>query len=89
MHCGGRHTAASRPADERDHFWLKWNDEEGLTPATILDRWNSMTDDERKAISPRKWQKIESDGGREGARDLIEKALAQAKRERLAETGEN
>jgi hypothetical protein len=30
-----------RPAYERDHLWLRWKDEEGMTPAKIRDRWNT------------------------------------------------
>jgi len=69
-----------RPAYERDHLWLKWNKEEGLTPARIRDRWNGMSDDERRAASPRKWSRVESDSA-EGQRDLIEKALRTARSE--------
>jgi hypothetical protein len=76
-----------RPAYERDHLWLGWN-EEGMTPAAIRDRWNTMSDEERRAVSPRKWHRIESAGGLEGQRDLIEKALRKAKADQLR-TGEN
>jgi hypothetical protein len=83
--CLGR---SNRPAYARDHLWLSWKSKEGMTPATIRDRWNAMTDEERRAICPRKWQRLESAGGSEGDRDLIEKALAGAEAEQQA-TGEN
>jgi hypothetical protein len=76
-----------RPAYERDHLWLKWS-QEGMTPAEIRDRWNQMGDEERSAVSTKKWRQIESEGGSEGERDLIEKALKKAKREQLW-TGDN
>lgn len=81
------HTEKLRPAHKRDHLWLKWQDDEGMTPATIRDRWNGMSDEDRRTVCPTKWQKIESEGGREGERDIIKQALKTARRER--DTGEN
>jgi hypothetical protein len=69
-----------RPAHKRDHLFRTWK-ADGLGPARIVDRWNGMTDSERRSVCPRKWQRIESAGGREGARDLVEKALKKAEEE--------
>jgi len=65
-----------RPAYARDHLWYRWNIE-GLTPAIIRDRWNSMSDKERKTISPMSWNKIGTNGKDKG-RDLVKKSLARA-----------
>ena len=81
-------TQHRRPAYGRDHKWLEWKEKEGMTPATIRDRWNKMSDDERRRICPQKWQPIESENGREGTRDLVEKALRKARKDQLP-TGEN
>ena len=77
-----------RPAYERDQLWLRWSEKEGMAPAAIRDRWNGMSDEERQTVSPRKWQRIESVGGLEGQRDLIEKGLRRAKTEQFS-AGEN
>lgn len=76
--------ARSRPAYERDHLWLRWKTEDRMTPAPILDRWNSMSDHERIKVSPRKWQRVESDGGRKGAVDVVKSGLKNARSERDA-----
>lgn len=71
-----------RPAYKRDHLWLKWQQEDGLTPAGIRDMWNAMTDDQRRAVCAGAWQRVESTGGKEGERDIIKKGIQQATRER-------
>ena len=68
-----------RPAFDRDHLWLKWNEEEGLKPAAIRDRWNGMTDAERKGITVTTWQKI---GAGNSGRAVVYDALKRAKREK-------
>lgn len=70
-----------RPAYERDHLWLRWRDVEGLRPAAIRDRWNRMSGEERKSICPRCADQIGSD---ETGREVVKKALKQARRERHA-----
>ena len=47
-----------------------------------------MTDEERRTVCPRKWERIESEDGLEPTRDLIEKALARAATE-VERPGEN
>jgi hypothetical protein len=77
-----------RRAYERDHLWSQWNTQEQMTPATIRDRWNQLTDEERRDVSPRAWKRIESEAGKEGSRDVVKKAIQLAKRE-STQTGEN
>jgi hypothetical protein len=31
----------NRPCHDRDHLWLRWNEEEKIGPAKIRDRWNT------------------------------------------------
>ncbi len=59
------------PTASRNAKWKEWN-REGLTPAKIRDKWNALTDEERKAISAKKWQKIHFD---EKGTDVVKKAL--------------
>lgn len=82
-----------RPAYGRDHLWLKWREEEGLTPAKIRDRWNDMTDGQRKAICPKHWKKVVVDSGhgkrtKQSELDTIKKGLKAAKGDHQR-TGEN
>lgn len=73
-----------RPAFQRDHLWLKWSTE-GLTPAKIRNRWNDMSEQERKKCCARTHGKIEGDSKQ--TLDRIKKALSLALQERT--TGEN
>jgi hypothetical protein len=73
-----------RPAYERDHCWLDWHEQDHLGPAPIRDRWDQMTDEERKAICPRSYEKV---GGRDAesqnaGRETVKKGLKKAKKER-------
>ena len=68
----------TRPAFERDHRWLNWNQKDKLGPAAIRDKWNVMTDEDRQSISPRKPERIQS--GEQG-RDTVKKAIELAKKE--------
>jgi hypothetical protein len=77
-----------RPAYHRDHLFLRWKLEEKMTPAPILDRWNSMSDEELRKVSPRCWHRIEGAGGRQGDLCVVKKALARAQKDRNA-AGEN
>ena len=40
----------SRPAYKRDHRWLEWHEKDGLGPAKIRDKWDRLSDDQRKQI---------------------------------------
>jgi len=72
--------AEPRPAYGRDHLFLEWS-EQGLKPAAIRDRWNALSDDERKALCPARWAQI-GDEGLEAGRDAVKKALRAAIRDR-------
>ena len=67
-----------RPCGRRDTAWLEWyNDKNAETyhsPANIRDKWNSMTDEERKRISPTSFNKIGK------SRDVVKKAIQKAQR---------
>lgn len=47
-----------RPAYRRDHLWLKWKQGERLGPAKIRDRWDSLTDAERREICSTLWERV-------------------------------
>jgi hypothetical protein len=64
-----------RPTRARNLLWLRWRTEEGLTPAKIRDRWNSMPDAQRRELSPQSPNKI---GKGEPGRDLVKKCLRAA-----------
>ena len=69
-----------RPSFDRDHFWRRWAIEEGYTPAKIRDRWNAMTDEERKTICATAWQKVGT-RGKDRGREVVKKALQRAEKE--------
>lgn len=75
-----------RVAAARDHLWLDWCLDEGMTPAAIRDRWNGMSNEERLAVAPTSCDKI---GGpnldKAKALDVVKKSLSKAKKERAAE----
>jgi len=64
------------PAYERNRLWRKWRHEEKLTPAKIRDRWNSMTDLERREVCPTACNRI---GQGKAGREVVKKALTAAK----------
>lgn len=68
-----------RPACNRDHLFLKWRDGEGLGPAKIRDRWNSLPIQERRRICLDACSEVAS--GKRGA-DVVKKAIAAARKER-------
>lgn len=49
----------------RNDLWCRWFEREKSTDAEIRDRWNRMSDEERKAVDSRGWQQI--DAGPKGA----------------------
>jgi hypothetical protein len=66
----------------RDHLWLDWHEVGHLIPAAIRDRWNGMTDPQRReAIVRGTFDKIAE--GANGV-DLVKKALEKARNERQA-----
>ncbi len=65
-----------RKAYHRDQIWLKWNKSDGLTLAKIRDKWNKLTDFQRRMHCPRWWNRI--DGGKNGS-DVVKKGLKKAK----------
>ena len=70
-----------RPAYERDHLWLKWNEDESLTPAKIRDRWDDMTDEDRKATCPGACDRV-SDGSKKAGREVVVKGIKKARGEK-------
>jgi hypothetical protein len=47
-----------RPCYGRDHEFLRWQKDEKLTPAKIRDRWDSLSEAERKKICPTNYEPI-------------------------------
>ena len=68
-----------RPAYDRDHKWLRWHEDDGIGPTEIRDKWNALTEADRKAITAKKWQTINP--GASG-RVIVDTALKRAGRER-------
>lgn len=54
-------TRARRVA-KRNALFVRWHKVEGLSPAAILDKWNKMSDDERRTECPDGWQKLDDAG---------------------------
>jgi hypothetical protein len=71
----------------RDHRFLRWKKEEDLKPAAIRDRWNSMSDDERKAICPEGYRRIGGGSNKKG-RTVVVTALKKAECEEKNENSE-
>lgn len=71
-------TTKKRPAYERDHLWLRWHEDDGLSELQIRDKWNNLDENERRVISPTKFQSI--DGGNSG-RSIVYNALVRARKE--------
>jgi len=67
-----------RPAYDRDHLWLDWKREDGLSPAKIRDRWNAKSKQEREGAAPCLPNAI---GKGEDGRDVVKKALQRARNE--------
>jgi hypothetical protein len=55
-----------RPCAPRDYQFFLWS-LEGMGPAKIRDRWDGMSDEERKRISPKCWNRIGEASKRQGA----------------------
>ncbi len=74
--------STERPAKARDHLFLEWYETAGEpthhSHAAIKNKWNSLSSDERKRISPRASNKVES-------RDVIVKAVKRATKEKKSE----
>jgi hypothetical protein len=72
-----------RPEFERDHCWLDWYETSGShtfgNAGAIRDKWNALTNTERRSIAPRAWQRI---GEGISGRDEVDHALNVARRER-------
>ncbi|NQT14425.1 MAG: hypothetical protein HQ582_16840 [Planctomycetes bacterium] len=69
-----------RLAGPRDLLFLKWQTREKMTDAKIRDRWDGMTDEERKARCP-KWPQRVGDTGKKQGRENVKKAIRKAKKE--------
>jgi hypothetical protein len=71
----------NRPAYQRDHLWLKWREEESLTPAKIRDRWDSMTDERRKGACPGACERV-GNASKKAGREVVVKGLKKARAEK-------
>lgn len=65
----------------RDHVWLAWQRDDGLGPPAIRDRWNSLSDDDRRNLARRK-RSAEKIAPGDGGRRLVILALKLAASER-------
>jgi hypothetical protein len=54
----GSNKRTSERYEGRNDLWCKWWLDEECTDAQIRDRWNAMTDEERRAIDGRGWEKV-------------------------------
>jgi hypothetical protein len=74
-----RREPGMRPAYLRDHLWLQWSEQGSIGPAAIRDRWNSLSDDERKRlVGESSFQKI---APRDAGREVVKSGIAKAKTE--------
>ena len=73
-----------RPAYARDHLWFNWHKQDELGPAKIRDRWNGMSDEERRTACPRaSWRIGGKDAkGKRSALAVVVTALKKARKER-------
>ena len=76
-----------RPAYNRDHLFLKWYERKGestfKSPASIRDKWNGMTGEQRASFYPDDSRKLSS--GSSGT-SVVKTAIAKAQRERDSKT---
>jgi hypothetical protein len=72
-----------RSAYGRDHLFLKWNEEDKLSPAPIRNKWNALSDTERKRICPLCWEPV---GDGEDGREVVKQGIRKAKKERKLKT---
>lgn len=77
-HASEADAASCRPAYGRDHLFLTWS-AEGLTPAAIRDRWNALSDDERRRVCPAAWRRVRTG---ESGRNVLKQAIWKAKKEK-------
>jgi hypothetical protein len=73
-----------RPAYKRDHTWLDWNKQDKQGPAKIRDRWNVLSEVERKNICPTTFGKVggSTSDGKKAGREVVKAALKKAEKER-------
>ncbi|NLS97962.1 MAG: hypothetical protein GXX96_37970 [Planctomycetaceae bacterium] len=62
--------------DDRTRVFQEWRQGENLGPAKIRDRWNSLSDEDRKRLAPGCWQRINA---KDAGRELVKKALSRWK----------
>lgn len=72
-------TPRLRPAYRRDHVWLRWNENEGLGPAGIRDRWNGLDVAVRKTISKDCFNTLGTD--KNAGSNRVKQALVRARRD--------
>ncbi len=79
-----------RPAYRRDHEWLKWVKDKGMTPAKIRNFWNGMSDEERRQICPSCSDKIggTDSKGKKAGLAVVKEGVKKAKKERDAQTNQ-
>lgn len=75
-----------RPARARDHEWPRWSEEDYPDKKNVngktRDRWNELTNDERKAISPTAWQRLST--GKKGW-SIVAKGIEAARKDLQSE----
>jgi hypothetical protein len=71
-----------RPCYDRDHQFLRWK-KEGLTPAKIRDKWDSLREKERKGISPASYDCVGGPtiGEKKSGRAVVVQGLKKAQKE--------
>lgn len=63
---------------QRDHLWLKWLEDGHLKKGEIRDRWNKLSDKQRKKLCPNSWTRIAT--GKSGWY-VVRTALKKARKE--------
>jgi hypothetical protein len=78
----GAGACKQRPCHFRDRAWLEWHDDQNAethhSPAKIRDKWNRMSAEERKRISPKACNKI---GEKRTGLDVVKKAVQKARKD--------
>ena len=89
LHVGREEQPRRRPAYDRDHLWLDWRLQGKMAPAAIRDRWDGMSDDERKAMCPCAWQSIGGDDAKtkRSGRAVVVNGLKKARKEKERDRG--
>jgi hypothetical protein len=74
---------AKRQAYDRDAYWLRLREADGLGCAAIRDTWNELLEPARKTIAPESWDKIDA---KEKGRQIVKHGIAAAKKDQVIAT---